>query len=813
MSSGLGVVGREGDVAAVVGDLASGPVVTVVGPGGIGKTTLAETVVATTTDRFETVVTIELTNVDEGDDVGNMLSRQLGHDSVEALQIALVDRPTLVVLDNCESALSVAQSLVADMTSASETVVILATSRVPLGSPGERVHVLEPLALPLAAGLESISDSPAVQLFIARARNAGATWKVGDAHLEAIAHIVNRLDGMPLAIELAAARARHLGPADLVDLLDRQLDVLQRPSDQGPTRHHSIRGAIYASYDPLDPDTKRLFRHLSLVRSGVDLEFVHRLNGVDDKLATLEMLSTLVEHSMVVAADDGGATTYRLLEPIRAYGLEQLDVMGETTSAEMQFIDAVAGFATDIGAMAMKSFSSEVLDRISTGSSLLLAALEAAIQHDETPNRAYRLYVPFYTPTPVARVELAVLGGRMLERWPEHTAPLQAEAVAVMAHSSMWAGDDSEAIARAEVALAHPKASWFAKMIAHRVRGFTAGLQADREAGVAHLEAAIEEAPDSGAFGRELRMSWASMLAAPDRSPEALATLEAAAASAAEQNEAVTLVWASIVAAHHHVALGDFDSATRASQRALEVSQQTGSPWATCAAHRVVASVTVLTDGWAASRQSWSRALENEIMVGDVEGMTLTLRTAAAAAHGAGEAKVAERLWGCVPPRRGVTALPPLFSEQEHALRARLGTPLPMTITESVGKARALLNPTTPAPVEVPAPEPEPPASAQIVRFDGFEVDFQAHELRSDGERVRIEPQVFEVLAYLAQRPGRMVPKEELLDEIWGDRFVSSSALSSRIKSARAATGDDGKTQRVIRTVHGRGFMFTAAVD
>ena len=101
-------------------------------------------------------------------------------------------------------------------------------------------------------------------------------------------------------------------------------------------------------------------------------------------------------------------------------------------------------------------------------------------------------------------------------------------------------------------------------------------------------------------------------------------------------------------------------------------------------------------------------------------------------------------------------------------------------------------------------------ASGNTVCFGAYELDLEAHELRDDGVRVPMEPQVFDVLAYLAIRPGRMITKEELLDEIWGDRFVSPSALNSRIKSARAATGDDGKRQEVIRTVHGRGFMFVA---
>ncbi len=104
------------------------------------------------------------------------------------------------------------------------------------------------------------------------------------------------------------------------------------------------------------------------------------------------------------------------------------------------------------------------------------------------------------------------------------------------------------------------------------------------------------------------------------------------------------------------------------------------------------------------------------------------------------------------------------------------------------------------------------PAAATVIRFGDCELDLDRFELRRGGTRVPMEPQVFDVLAYLAQRRSRLVPKEELLDEIWGDRFVSESALTSRIKAARQVTGDDGDAQKVIRTVRGRGYMFVAAV-
>ena len=799
------MIGRELDTDKVTGYLDDHPIVTLVGPGGIGKTTLALASLEAVADRYAGgSFLVELAGV-SGDDLDRAIARQVGHESLEAFKIGTNGRPTLVVLDNCETALAIARSLARELTESDDSTTVLATSRVPLALHRERVHVVEPLALPDRPGLDAVGASPAVQLFLSRARQAGATWETTEAQLEAAAGIVRQLDGMPLAIELAAARARVVGPVDLLALLDRQLDVLHRPSDDRPPRHHSIRAAICASYEPLEPEVRRLFRQLSLVRSEVDLDFVHRLAGLPHKLATLDVLTELVSQSLVVTVERFGTSYYRLLEPIRAYGLEQLDVMGEAAHAEENFVAAAVDFADETIVASAQSMSSDVLDQISRRALLLLAAIDATLRIDESPARAYRLYLLFYAPTRVPRVELNRVAVRILERWPDPQVPLRAEALAVMAHSAMWAGDDRSAIERADAAIADPDATPLARLIAHRVRGFTAGHLGDRVAGIAHLESAIAEAETlGGAYIRELRMSWASMLPAPERSDEAIATLEEAAAEAAEREEYLTLVWAATSAAHHQAALGDLESARRNAERAVELSDLTDAPWATCAAHRTRASVSALDGGWAASVPDWSTALEAEVMIGDIEGVTLTIRTAAGAAEHAGEHDVAEVLWLSVPARRGVSTLPPLFENPEDLLRQRLGAPPAISVAEAVSKARGVLT-------DVQALTTTHVESREnTICFGQYELDLDAHELRHGGVRVPMEPQVFEVLAYLATRAGRMITKEELLDEIWGDRFVSPSALNSRIKSARAATGDDGKRQEVIRTVHGRGFMFVA---
>ncbi len=144
-----------------------------------------------------------------------------------------------------------------------------------------------------------------------------------------------------------------------------------------------------------------------------------------------------------------------------------------------------------------------------------------------------------------------------------------------------------------------------------------------------------------------------------------------------------------------------------------------------------------------------------------------------------------------------------IFHEHEAALQAELGRPAGTDLGRLAAPARSLL---------VPPDDgvPDPPDDGEVIRFGDVEVNLARHEISRDGEPGHVEPQVFDVLAYLVERAGELVTKNDILDNVWGDRFVSEAALSSRIAFARKAVGDDGKQQRVIRTVHGRGFKFVA---
>ncbi len=813
-------IGREDECRQVGTLLSSHPIVTLVGPGGIGKTRLAGEVSRAASEGFPGGILIsELSGVDADDDIEPVVARQLGFDSLDAVRLQASDAPTLVVLDNCESALGQASAVAGALAGPSSGIVVLATSRAPLQAPGERVVTLDSLALPSADEPEAVREAAAARLFIERAEDAGATWDFDDANLVAIGRLVRQLDGLPLAIELAAARSRVLAPPELVRLLDRQLDLLARPGSS-EDRHHSLRSAILASYQPLRPERQAFLRRLSVMSAPFDLAMAHRVAGESSiEIDTVDALTELVDSSLVaVRPGPSGGTEYRLLDSIRAFGRERLEEANEADEAADRYVEAVLAFCDEVMTEALSAFTPELLGRIRDQFVHLASTIAWCLDHDDTGDRAYRLFIPLYGPTG-ARTEVADLARRVRVRWDGTTAPLQAEAFAVMGTAVFLSGGTAEGAALGQEAIDHPDATTLGRMIGYRVRGYAAAVEDRTEEARSALAHAVELAvPFSEAFARELRISWAGVATDPADSPEALTLLADVEAQAARLGEWLNVCWAGVAQAYHHALLDDVAGTLRASERAVAVADRTGFPWSVGSAHRTMGQALALDQGWEAAAPHFRSALDATVGMGDLEGAAITIRAAAAGARLTGDHELAARLWALVPPLRARSVVRQILVSHEVELEAELGPPRGLDIFEDIATTRRLLGlPVGAADRPDPAPEPAAPAApgpeAAIIRFDGCELDLALHELRRDGERVHVEPQVFDVLAHLARRRGALVTKEELLDEVWGDRFVSESALSSRIKAARQATGDDGRAQRVIRTVHGRGFTFVAEVD
>jgi len=325
------VVGREQELAAVTDALGAHRIVTLVGPGGVGKTTIATELARTLLERFpEGAWIVELVSLREAAEVGPVAATTLGlrrigrgnelddRDALMLVRERLRDARVLIVLDGAEHLLPGVGGVVRQLAAASGGVTQLVTSRRPLGVAGEAVVPVRPLAVPDAdRGPAGVEGSPAGRLFVERARAARPGWQLGGAEAEAVVRICRRLDGLPLALELAASRLRALSATAIAERLDQGLAVLGRGT---------LDASIEASHALLAPAEQELFRRLSVFEGVFGLEDAEQVGGGDGlpREHVLELLVALSEHSMVQAEGDA-PRRYRMLEALRADARARLD--------------------------------------------------------------------------------------------------------------------------------------------------------------------------------------------------------------------------------------------------------------------------------------------------------------------------------------------------------------------------------------------------------------------------------------------------------------------------------------------------------
>lgn len=316
--------GRERELGRLVDALRHHRLVTVTGVGGVGKTRLA---LAVTPLVDGDAVVLDLAPLTRPEDVGPALAAVLGvragpsQITENAVIEYLGTQRLLLVADNCEHVLNAVRPLLDGIARRAPGVTVLATSREHLGLAAEQVFPLAPLPLPAADEvLRGRSDSPSVQLFADRATRVRPSFTMTADNLLAVAEICRRLDGLPLAIELAAGRVGSLGLADLRDRLDRRLDLLGgRAHDE---RHRTMRAVVDWSYGLLDDTERAVFAALAVFDGGFDLAAAEQVVGED---GVAHALARLVDASMVVAEDgEGGRLRYRLLDTLRYYGRERL---------------------------------------------------------------------------------------------------------------------------------------------------------------------------------------------------------------------------------------------------------------------------------------------------------------------------------------------------------------------------------------------------------------------------------------------------------------------------------------------------------
>ncbi|WP_424837846.1 adenylate/guanylate cyclase domain-containing protein, partial [Serratia inhibens] len=322
--------------------------VTLTGTGGTGKTRLAIELTRSLDDEFpDGTVFIDLSGVRDPERFLPVVGRALGvRESVErtiaeGLQAVIGEDRLLLVLDNMEQILDAAPQ-VTELLRAMPNIKVLVTSRSPLRIGWEHEYPLPPLSVPPGgADIEEIDTADAVVLFVERARTARPMFELNEVTRDVVADITRRLDGLPLALEIAAARLRLFTVEELHDRLDDMLGFTGKDSTDVPERHRTLRGAIKWSYDLLDDDEKTVFRRLSVFVGGWSLDASLQV-CVDDRLSEariLDVLEELVAKSLVVfTIDESGTPRYRLLETLREFGIEELSSLGEGTEMRLRHL-------------------------------------------------------------------------------------------------------------------------------------------------------------------------------------------------------------------------------------------------------------------------------------------------------------------------------------------------------------------------------------------------------------------------------------------------------------------------------------------
>lgn len=334
-------IGRERELAELTALLRSTRLLTLAGTGGAGKTRLALELARDAVGSYgDGAVLVELADLADPALVPGAVAAALdvrgwsGQNPVDAVLEFLGPRSLLLVVDNCEHLLAAAAALVDTLLRSAPQLTILATSREPLRVPGEVVFRVPSLEIPdpeRTTDVDELVRYEAVRLFVDRAAAAAPEFALDENNAADVARICLRLDGLPLALELAAGRLAALGPATIAERLDDRFRVLRTDSHVSPNRQHTLTATLQWSHELLEADERTLFRRLAVFAGGFDLGAVESVcsDGDLDALTIADVLGRLVEKSLVVTDTASRERRYRLLETVRLYARERLDETDE----------------------------------------------------------------------------------------------------------------------------------------------------------------------------------------------------------------------------------------------------------------------------------------------------------------------------------------------------------------------------------------------------------------------------------------------------------------------------------------------------
>jgi predicted ATPase/DNA-binding SARP family transcriptional activator len=502
------LVGREHELAGLRRRMASERLITVVGPGGVGKTRLTLEAAADAADAGRAVVLVELAAVTDERRVPSVVAAALGlrtrgeGDVVAAARDALTTGEPVLVLDNCEHVLGATRALGGALVDACPALTLVATSRRPLGLAAEHLVRLGPLPVP-EEGAAAGTGVPAVEAFLAHARRREPDLEPTGPDAARVADIARRLDGLPLALELAAGRIGTMTIADLHARLDRALDLFEAGRPEAEARHRTLRHTIDWSFRALPDAEALLLSAVAVFPGGVDLATAEwlgdRLGLPGDPAA---MVARLVDSSLLtarrVATPDGDQRRYRPLETVRAFALDHLDATGRRDAADAALVAWATELAADLSRRGRGPDEAAVDDQLRRELPNLRAAWDLAGAREDLDARASIVVdldeVTVYRDLPdVTEWGLELAADRRLAGHPRWAAVLGAAA------SSAWRqGDIEGAAALSHRALADARTPDEDRR-ARVARGMTTLFRGDPLVAADWWEGVAQQSDDDGA--------------------------------------------------------------------------------------------------------------------------------------------------------------------------------------------------------------------------------------------------------------------------------------------------------------------------
>ncbi len=541
------MIGRDREMADLIERIGRRRLVTVIGAGGIGKTTVARAVAEAVADRFALGAHfVDLTAVDRADDVGGAIAAQLGYPSFRALLDSPTDAEALVVVDNCEHVIDAAASAIADVLASCPSPTVLATSRSPLDLVGESVMVLGPLGVPASSSAVG-TGTESVRLFLQCARDSGAV--PGDDQLHDIAELCRHLDGVPLAIELAAAQTRAMTPAGILGHLRSGDDVLARPRLRSAGRHRSLWETIEWSRLLLEPEPAALFDRLGVFAGPFSIPAAHAICAPPNTSpsATRLAVTSLVDSSLLAVEHREAEARYRMLTPIRSFALGRLGASGDLPAVQDRFVDHVVDVVTTVVDATRLRWSTPDVQRLLALYDNMAAALRWCIYHDDTVDRAGIIYGALWAWVPHGHTDdIALLGRELVARWPDLPPPWGPDVAATRAAAEYLLGRPRVAATLAEGALPEADRSRFAPATLRRILGEVARVTGDASGAEALFAEAAHQADRLGlrSLAMEAEVLRAQVLADTGRIEEARAITRAVYHEAVSTGSDLSALWA-----------------------------------------------------------------------------------------------------------------------------------------------------------------------------------------------------------------------------------------------------------------------------